>query len=385
MKQIMQPHQAQRMEGIAEYVFAPLLRQARALERKSKRPVLNLAIGDPDIPPSNTYLNALQRFYQEPSAHRYPGYAAIPEFRDALTHWYGERFGVTLAEDELLPLCGAKDGIAHLPWAILNPRDEVLIPNPGYPAYASSVQLVGAIPVAYSIHATGNCIDYKELSQICTPRTKCLWLNAPSNPTGATLTKTELVRLVELARKHNLIILYDNTYAEITFYGYRAPSILEIPGAKDVAIEIGSFSKTFSFAGFRMGWIVGNKKIIAALAKVKSLVDSGLSLPLQHLGAFALSHYDEKWHRQMITIYQEHRGIIAAKLKALGLTFSLPQGALYIWARIPESAQKSENFCMELLKERNVLLTPGTAFGSNGERFVRASICVNISNIDEYI
>lgn len=149
MKQITQPHQVQRMEGIAEYVFAPLLRRARELEQKNKRPVLNLAIGDPDIPPSNTYLDALQRFYQEPSAHRYPGYAAIQEFRDALIHWYSERFGVTLAEDEVLPLCGAKDGITHLPWAILNPGDEVLIPDPGYPAYVSSVRLVECAVQSY--------------------------------------------------------------------------------------------------------------------------------------------------------------------------------------------------------------------------------------------
>lgn len=373
------------MEGIAEYVFAPLLRQVRALERKSKRPVLNLAIGDPDIPPSNTYLNALQRFYQEPSAHRYPGYAAIPEFRDALTHWYGERFGVTLAEDELLPLCGAKDGIAHLPWAILNPRDEVLIPDPGYPAYASSVQLVGATPIAYSVHVTGNSIDLKELARICTPKTRCLWLNAPSNPTGTTLSKTELSRFVDFALKHNLVILYDNTYAEITFNGYRAPSILEIPGAKDVAIEIGSFSKTFSFAGYRMGWAVGNKDIIASLAKLKSLVDSGLSLPLQRLGAFALCNFDQKWHDTMLSTYRRRREILATKLRKLGLTFELPQGALYLWAKIPDSAINAETFCMELLNRKHVLLAPGIAFGRNGERFVRASICVTMDSIDKYI
>lgn len=385
MKQKAQPYKAQRMEGIAEYVFAPLLRLVRELEQKSERPVLNLAIGDPDIPPSNTYLAALQHFYQEPSAHRYPGYVAIPEFRDTLIRWYEERFGVTLSEDELLPLCGAKDGIAHLPWAILNSGDEVLIPDPGYPAYASSVQLVGAIPIVYSVHATGSSIDHNELARICTPKTRCLWLNAPSNPTGATLTKTELVWIVELARKHNLIILYDNTYAEITFNGYRAPSILQIPEAREIAIEIGSFSKTFSFAGYRMGWAVGNKNIIAALAKLKSLVDSGLSLPLQHLGAFALSNFDQKWHDTMLSTYQRRREILATKLRRLGLTFALPQGALYIWAKIPDSAINAETFCMELLNRKRVLLAPGTAFGRNGERFVRVSICINIDKIDEYI
>lgn len=385
MKQITKPHQVQRMEGIAEYVFAPLLRQVRVLEQKSKRPVLNLAIGDPDIPPSSMYRAALRKFYQEPSAHRYPGYTAIQEFRNALIYWYSERFGVILTEDELLPLCGAKDGITHLPWAILNPGDEVLTPDPGYPAYASSVQLVGAIPVAYSIHATENHIDYKELARICTPRTRCLWINAPSNPTGATLTKTELVQIVDFALKHNLIILYDNTYAEITFNGYRAPSILEISGTKDVAVEIGSFSKTFSFAGYRMGWAVGNKDIIASLAKIKSLVDSGLSLPLQRLGTFALCNFDQKWHDTMLSTYRRRRKILATKLRGLGLSFVLPQGALYIWAKIPDSAINTETFCMELLNRKHVLLAPGTAFGKNGERFVRASICVTMDNIDKYI
>ncbi len=210
-------------------------------------------------------------------------------------------------------------------------------------------------------------------------------MNFPSNPTGQVATHNDLEEIVDFSKRCSIPIVYDNAYSEITFDNFIAPSILQIRGAKEMVVEIGSFSKTFSFAGFRMGWIVGNKKIIAALAKVKSQIDSGLSLPLQYLGAYALYHDDKIWHRQMIASYQKRRDIIAAKLKTLGLTFSLPKGTLYIWARIPNSAKNSENFCMELLREKHVLFTPGTVFGSNGERFVRVSICVNINTIDEYI
>lgn len=377
---------ATRLEKFPEYVFSRLARAVIEAEQKSKRKVLNFGPGSPDVKPSDVYMNKLSEFIRQQDSHLYPGYGGIKEFTDAIVKWYKDRFGVDLSSDEVLPLLGAKDGVSHLPLALVDQVDEVLVPDPGYPAYIGPTLMVGANPISYDLLQENNFkISLENLESKITKKTKYAWVNFPSNPTGQVATLNDLEGIVDLSQQRNLPIIYDNAYSEITFDGFIAPSILQARGAKGTVVEIGSFSKTFSFAGFRLGWIVGNKRIIEALAKVKSQLDSGLSLPLQHLGAFALSHYDGNWHRQMIASYQERRDIIAVKLKALGLTFLLPKGALYIWARIPDSAQNSENFCMELLKRRQVLFTPGTAFGSNGERFVRVSICVNIDNIGEYI
>lgn len=377
---------ATRVEKFPEYVFSRLARTMVGVEQQSKRKVLNLGPGSPDVRPSNVYVDKLAEFIHKQDSHLYPGYKGIDEFNEAIVGWYKRRFGVILDTDEVLPLLGAKDGVSHLPLALVDESDEVLVPNPGYPAYVGSTLLVGGTPVSYDLLSENNFkISLENLENKVTEKTKYAWVNFPSNPTGQVATLNDLDGIVAFSQQHKLPIVYDNAYSEITFDDFIAPSILQVRRANETVVEMGSFSKTFSFAGFRMGWIAGNKCIIEALAKVKSQLDSGLSLPLQRLGAFALSHYDENWHRQMITSYQERRDIIAVKLKALGLTFSLPKGALYIWARIPDSVENSEKFCMELLKRKQVLFTPGTAFGDNGERFVRISICVNIDSIDEYI
>lgn len=375
-----------RINSFPEYVFSKLAKVVTQVERETNRKVLNLGPGSPDVKPSDIYLKKLAAYIKEPGSHLYPGYQAIPEFAQSLKIWYQNRFDVKLENNELLPLLGAKDGVSHLPLALLDEDDEVLVPNPGYPAYLGPTLMVGAKPVPYNLSPKDNFgIKIHNLEKSLTGKTKCIWLNFPSNPTGHVASLEDLRSVITFCRDHNLILLYDNAYSEITFGKAVAPSILQLEGAKDIAIELGSFSKSFSFAGFRMGWIAGNPEIIAALAKVKSQLDSGLSLPLQKLGAFALSHPDHRWSRQMITSYEERRDIIAIKLQKLGLTFSLPKGALYIWAKIPSSASNSESFVMQLLKEKQILLTPGSAFGTNGERFVRVSICSNIKEIDKYV
>lgn len=296
------------------------------------------------------------------------------------------RIGVTIDNNEILPLLGAKDGVSHIPMALADDGDEILVPNPGYPAYIGPALMLGVKPIPYDVLPKDNFkIVLENIEKQVNKKTRYMWVNFPSNPTGQVATVEDLEKIVSFCKDHQLILIYDNAYSEITVDGIQAPSILQVKNAKDVAVEIGSFSKMFSFAGFRMGWIVGNKEVIAALAKVKSQLDSGLSLPLQKLGAFALLHPDEEWNKNMILTYQKRRDIIAAKLTKLGLTCSLPKGALYIWAKIPDTASSSENFCMDLLKEKQILLTPGSAFGSNGDRFVRASICSNINLIDQYV
>lgn len=376
---------AKRLDLFSEYIFASLSKKKAEIEKKTKRKVLDFGPGTPDIKPSSVYINKLIEFISENDAHLYPGYGAIKEFSDALIWWHKKRFNVSINKDELLPLLGAKDGISHLPLALLDKGDEVLVPDPGYPPFKDPAVMIGAKPIFYSLKKEDNFkINFDLLKEKLSSKTKFIWVNFPSNPTGQIATRKELLTIVQFAKQNNLFIVYDNAYSEITFDGFIAPSILEIEKAKDIAVEIGSFSKTFSFAGFRMGWIVGNKDIIEALSKVKSQMDSGLSIPLQKLGAFALTNFDKEWNKEMLKSYKERRNTVAKHLKKLGLSFILPKAGLYIWAEIPSGEKNSEEFAKKLLEEKQILFTPGTAFGKNGKRFVRISICINIDNINNY-
>lgn len=377
---------AKRLEAFPEYVFAKMNRLIKEVEQASNRKVINLGIGSPDFPPSTLYLEKYAEFIKDQKAHMYPGYAANQAFSDALVSWYKKRFGVSLTTDQLLPLIGAKDATSHLPLAVADSGDEILVPNPGYPGFAGPLLLFGITPIYYDLHKEKQFrLDLQEIERKITKKTKAIWINFPSNPTGQIATVQELQPLVALAKRKHILIIYDNAYSEITFNNFIAPSILQLEEAKDIAVELGSFSKSFSFAGYRIGWIVGNTKIIEALAKVKSQIDSGLSTPLQNLGAFALTHPDNTWHKEMIESYQTRRDKIAEKLTTLGLTFALPHGGLYIWAQIPDNQPDSEEYAVKLLKEKQVFMAPGIAFGDNGKRYVRVSICADITNIDSYL
>lgn len=376
---------SQRLNYFSEYVFSSLEKEVKCVGEKTGRKVLNFGIGSPDFPPSKIYINKLKEYFDEPAGHLYPGYGATAEFAEGLQNWYKTRFGVEIQSNELFPLLGAKDGVSHLALALLDAKDEVLVPDPGYPGFSGPVLMIGAKPIYYNLSEKNNFkIDLREWERKISRHTKFIWVNFPSNPTGQVACLDELAPLVTFAKKHELLIVYDNAYSEITFDGFVAPSILQIPGAKDIAVEIGSFSKTFSFAGYRMGWIVGNAKVISALAKIKSQIDSGMSSPLQKLGAFALTNFDQKWHEQMVESYNARREIICQHLEKIGLKPQKGSGSLYIWAKIPNSFQNSVEFSKKMLHEKQILLTPGTAFGKNGERFVRVSFCVNIDNISQY-
>ncbi len=376
---------ADRLSHMPEYVFSRLMKEIKAVEQRSGRRVLDLGIGTPDVPPSQNYLDRLTALIRQPQAHAYPGYNATPEFATALIAWYKKRFDVDLETSELLTLNGAKDGIAHLPLALLNAGDEILVPDPGYPAFSAPASLAGAHVVTYDLLPEHDFkIDLQALAGKLSDRSRYIWVNFPSNPTGQVATLAELEAIVNFAKQHDLFILYDNAYSEITFDDFIAPSILQIEGAKDYAVELGSFSKSSSLAGYRMGWIVGNPDIIATLAKLKSQLDSGLSLPLQGLGAYVLTHPDHEWSAAMIDSYTQRRDSIATHLKNLGVQFSLPLGSLYIWAKIPDDEPDAETYCLQLLRHKQIFVAPGSAFGSNGNRYLRASICANIDKIEEY-
>lgn len=376
---------AKRLDNFPEYIFSKLGKKRIALEEKTGKKVLDLSIGSPDYPPSKEYMNKLKDYLDDNNAHLYPGYGAIAEFSQGLQSWYQTRFTVSLEKNELFPLLGGKDGVSHIALALLDEGDEVLIPDPGYPGFAGAALMVGAKPVYYSLTEKNNFkIDLDELEKKVSPKTKFIWVNFPSNPTGQIVTIEELRPIVAFAKKHDITLVYDNAYAEITFDGFIAPSILQVTGAKDIAIELGSFSKSHSFAGHRMGWVVGNSTVIAALAKVKSQIDSGMFSPLQKMGGYALTHPDPVWKNAMLESYKSRRDILAEKLQTLGLTVNKPQGSLYIWAKIPVNEVDSEVFCYKLLEEKHILVAPGTAFGENGKRFVRVSISANIDRIEDY-
>ncbi len=376
---------AKRVDLIPEYIHFRLGRELKAVEEKTGRKVLHFGIGSPDVTPSEIYLEKLTEFFHEPKAHMYPGYTGIPEFKQALVSWYKTRYGAMLETSEVDIVLGGKDLISHLPFVLFDEGDEVLVPDPGYPSYTEPAILLGAKPIAYDLIAENDFKpDYKNITSKISKKTKAIWVNFPSNPIGQVLTLAELEELVAFAKEQNLFILYDNAYSDLTFDGFVAPSIMQIEGAKDIAIELGSFSKTFSFAGYRMGWIAGNKDVVSGLTKIKSQMDSGMTLPLQKLGAYALNNFDKKWHTATVQSYKDRRDIIAEKIKTLGLTFEMPKGGMFIWARIPDSEKDSETFAMNLLRNKQILVTPGSAFGKNGDRYVRVSYCSDITKINDY-
>jgi len=375
---------SERLSHFPEYVHSLLGKKIFEVEERTGRRVLNFGLGSPDFPPSKRYTDKLKEYIDAPGAHLYPGFRSIPEFSKGLISWYRKRFGVTFEEKELCPLLGAKEGIAHLSLALLDEGDEALIPDPGYPVYEGSALLSGARPVPYQLHSSFNPIDLEELEKKISRKTKLLWVNFPSNPTGQIISKKDLAAIVDFARRHGIWLAYDNAYSEITFDGVRAPSVLEIPGAFEIAVELGSFSKMFSFAGYRMGWFVGNPFVIEAVAKIKSQIDSGLWLPFQKLAGFALVNQDEEWHKAMVKSYQMRRDIILSYLPRLGLAALPPKGGLYLWAAIPSSYKDSAEFVSDILERKRILFTPGSAFGKNGKRFVRISFCVDIDRIGEY-
>ena len=375
----------QRLQNFPEYVFSRLNKTIAEVEKETGRKVLNFGIGSPDFPPSKKYIEKFSELLQDPTAHMYPGYGPNKPFSEALVQWYQTRFAVTLQENELFPLLGAKDGTGHLPLALADEGDEILVPNPGYPGFSGPMYLFGIVPIFYGLKKENNFkLSLDEIAKKITSKTKALYVNFPSNPTGQIATIEELTPIIDFAREKNIIIVFDNAYAEIAFDGFIPPSILQIPGAKEVAVELGSFSKMFSFAGFRMGWIVGNAQVINSLAKIKSQLDSGMFSPLQNLGAYALQNPDREWQIEMLNSYESRRDKIAEKLKKLGLTFDMPKGGLYIWAKFPENTS-SEEYVLKMLKEKHIFFAPGSAFGSNGEGYIRVSICANIDNLEQYL
>lgn len=373
---------ANRLKDVKEYYFSTKLREVAQLIQEGK-PVINIAIGSPDLQPPSNVIEALKSTMQLDNAHKYQSYQGIPEFRLAIANFYKTHYNVTLNPSaEILPLMGSKEGIMHISMAFLNKGDKVLIPNPGYPTYTSVTKLVEAEPVFYNLNENNNWLpNFQEIEKEDLSKVKIMWVNYPHMPTGAVALKNDFKKLIAFAKKHDILVVNDNPYSFIL--NNNPQSILEVEGAKEVAIELNSLSKTFNMAGWRVGMVVGNSEILKTILQVKSNMDSGMFLGIQK-GAVEALKLSENWFKKQDVIYNKRRILVWKILDALGCTYDTKIGGLFVWAKIPKG-EKSEEFTETLLFKKDVFITPGTVFGSNGEGYIRASLCVAEEVLEEVL
>lgn len=370
---------ASRLKQTKEYYFSRKLREVRQRIAQGK-PVINLGIGSPDLPPAPEVTAALQDALEHPKAHQYQSYQGIPPLREAIATFYKDHYGVHLdAEGDILPLMGSKEGIMHISMAFLNPGDEVLIPNPGYPTYAAVAQLLEASVRTYQLSADGHWLpDLEALAQTDLSKVKIMWVNYPHMPTGATATEDFFKRLVAFAKQHQILIVNDNPYS---FILNDSPiSLLQVEGAKEVALELNSLSKTFNMAGWRVGMLCGNEKFVKSVLTVKSNMDSGMFYGLQH-GAIAALGMDKSWFEQLNGTYSRRREWAWKIAHALGGEFSDSQQGLFVWVALPQGTC-AEQLADRLLEEADLFITPGTVFGTAGEGYIRISLCVSLTDLE---
>lgn len=378
MEEIIKP--AHRTELVTEYYFASKLAEIADM-RKEGREVINLGIGSPDQPPADEVIETLSLRAAEKTSHSYQSYNGIPELRRAFSEWYRRYFRVSLdPAGEILPLIGSKEGIMHITMAFVNPGEEVLIPDPGYPAYAAATRLAGGVPRPYSLREENGWLpDLKEIRSSSTAGIKLMWINYPHMPTGAKADSKSFGELVAFARENAILICNDNPYSFILNKDHL--SLLSTEGASDVAIELNSLSKSHNMAGWRIGMAAGNRRFISAIQKVKSNMDSGMFLPLQAAAARALSLGDD-WYEKLNLIYAERREGAARIMESLGCSFDSKQSGLFLWGRIPERYKNDVELTDRLLYEAGVFITPGFIFGDNGRGYVRISLCADKETLE---
>ena len=374
--------EANKLQHINEYYFSMKLKQIAQLRAEGKN-ILNLGIGNPDQAPSQQTIDALIQSASNVKNHGYQSYIGIPELRNALSNWYQSTYEVDLdPASEILPLLGSKEGISHISNAFLNPGDKVLVPNPGYPTYSSATYLAGAVPVAYDLDETCNWgPDFTSISEETLRETKLLWINYPNMPTGAKGNHELFKTLIDIANEFNILVVNDNPYSLVLNEG-KPVSIFQTEGAKEVCLELNSLSKSHNLAGARIGMVAGAKEYIDTILKVKSNVDSGMYLPLQHAAIAALSN-DEAWHEARNNEYKKRRAFAYDIMDALECTYDKNQIGMFLWAKIPAKYKNVEDLTEKILHEANVFITPGFIFGSNGARFIRISLCSPENDLKE--
>jgi LL-diaminopimelate aminotransferase len=371
---------AERVGRLPPYLFAELDRKV-ANRVAAGADVISLGVGDPDLPTPRHVVEALREAVEDPATHRYPSYRGLPAFREAVAGYYARRFGVSLDPDtEVLALIGSKEGIAHLCWALVDQGDDVLVPDPGYPVYAGAASLAGGNPVPLPLRPDlGFLPDLDAVAP--SPRTRMLWLNYPSNPTAGVADRAFFERAVEFCRRHDLLLCHDAAYAEITFDGHVAPSVLEVPGATEVAVEFGSLSKTYNMTGWRIGYVVGNREALEALATLKTNLDSGIWMAVQRAGVAALTGPQDHVER-MRQLYRRRRDLVVSTFRDLGVEVEPPRGSIYVWVPTP-GGRPSGAFADELLERVGVVVSPGAGYGARGEGFVRVSLTVPDQRLEE--
>ena len=373
---------AERLRKLPPYLFAEIDKKKREARARGAD-LIDMGIGDPDLPTPPHIIEALKRSAENAANHRYPDYEGLLSFRTAVAQWYKSRFGVTLnPETEALTLIGSKEGTAHMPLAWVNPGDVVLVPDPGYPVYAAGTWFAGGdVHFMPLLRKNGFLPDLDAIPADVARRAKLMYLNYPNNPTAAVVTGDFFAKVVAFARKHGIIVCHDAMYSELRFDGYTPPSFLETPGAMEVGVEFHSLSKTYSMTGWRLGFCVGNARYLSGLGKIKTNVDSGVFQAVQEAGIAALTG-PQDIPAQYRRVYQERRDVVVAGLKALGWEVDVPKAAFFVWAPVPKGLD-SRTFASRLLDEVGCVITPGVGFGPSGEGFYRVALTIDAKRLAE--
>jgi len=375
--------QSDRLNSVEEYYFSKKLREVSNMIQYGEA-VINMAIGSPDLFPSIRVIDEIKNSLSDSFAHKYQSYQGLPELRDAIAKFYNKFFGVELNPlNEVLPLMGSKEGIMHISLAFLNPGDEVLIPNPGYPTYLSVTKLVEASPVFYNLSEENSWFpNLSELENKDLSKVKLMWINYPNMPTGASANLDQFQKLLEFAKTNNILLINDNPYSFILNDDYL--SLLKVKGYKNFVLELNSLSKSFNMSGWRVGMLVGSSENITKVLKVKSNMDSGMFYGIQK-GAIAALNLDKSWFEDLNKVYLKRRKLIWNIADKLNCSYDKNSKGLFVWAKLPNNIKSSEQYIDTLLKEKKIFIAPGTIFGSNGEGYVRFSLCIDEVKINEAI
>ena len=375
---------SERVQDLPPYLFAGI--EGRIAERRAAGiDVISLGIGDPDLPTPAHIIAALTTAAQDPATHQYPSNLGELGFREAVAGYYNRRFGVELdVATEVMPLLGAKEGIAHICMALLDPGDVALAGDPGYPVYSTGPLLAGGIPVALPlVPELGFQPDLEAIAPDVLARARMIYVSYPNNPTGAVIEDDFFARLVALASANDIIVVHDNAYGDITYDGYVAPSFLETPGAKDVGVEMFSLSKSYNMTGWRAGAVVGNRDVVDAYWRLKTNLDSGMFVAVQRAASAALTSSQE-CVREMCRTYQRRRDVLVEALTGLGMTVTAPKGTIYLWVVVPDG-HTSASFTELMLDQADVVVAPGAAYGASGEGYVRLSLTVPDARLQEAV
>jgi len=380
----MRIEKAKRIDQIPPYLFAEIDKKKQEMRKKGVD-LIDLGIGDPDLPTPKLIIERLKAAAEDPKNHRYPSYEGMIEFRKAVARWYERRFGVHLdPQTEVLSLIGSKEGIAHIPLAFVNPGDYTLVPSPGYPVYRVSTLFAGGTPYFLTLRKENGFLpNLSDIPEEVAEKAKLLFINYPNNPTSAIAEKSFFEEVVAFARRYEIIVCHDAAYSEIAFDGYLPLSFMEVDGAKEVGIEFHSLSKTFNMTGWRIGFAVGHAEIVSALGRVKTNIDSGVFQAIQEAGTEALNHFDTPFP-EIIQIYERRRDILVKGLREIGLEVDLPRATFYVWFQVPRG-YTSAQFASFLLEKAGIVATPGNGFGEAGEGYIRMALTVDEKRIKEAI